>query len=225
MTLQIIGAGFGRTGTSSVRSALSVLGYPCYHMFDLLFAPEARGHLGFWRDLVGRDDVSDVDWSTVFADYKATIDFPAAPFWRELSEAYPEAKVLLTHHVRGAGAWYDSTYETIYAEMKRGSESSFGRTFIEMMNGLVWNGMLQGVMEDREAAIALYRAHTEEVRDTIPAERLLVLSADEGWEPLCAFLGHQMPEEPFPRSNDRDAMNQMLSRLQAIQRFSSARSA
>src|SRR5262245_33965776 len=111
MALELIGAGLGRTGTLSLKAALERIGYrPCYHMIEVLTAPERAQH---W---LGRAQDGTHDWDTIFAGYRATVDWPAAAFWRELLVRYPDAKVLLSR--RDADRWYDSVMNTIYPVMK-----------------------------------------------------------------------------------------------------------
>jgi hypothetical protein len=114
MTLKIIGAGFGRTGTASTCAALSQLGLPCYHMYEVIENKANKGHLDFWNNVANTPADTPHDWNRVFANYTAVVDNPAACVWRQLLEAYPDAKVLLTLHPKGADAWYESTIDTIY---------------------------------------------------------------------------------------------------------------
>src|SRR5262249_29258736 len=139
--------------------------------------------------------------------------------WRELVAAYPDAKVLLTLHPKGADAWYDSTIETIYF-----SETSwqfgvlkiftpFGRKFGEMARKLMWQRSHRGTMNNRAAATARYNQLIDEVKAAIPSERLLIYSSDQGWEPLCAFLGVPVPSGDFPRVNDRASMKKDIATM------------
>lgn len=211
MPLKIIGAGFGRTGTTSVAEALRQLGYPCYHMKDVLFDPRHKGDVDFW---LGVDETTPQDaWERVFAGYTATVDFPGCAAWRALARAFPQARVLLTLHPKGAEGWYDSTVRTIYQGTGLGASTEFGGKVNAMLDRLVWNGMLQGAMASRETALARYEAHIAEVRAEIAPERLLVFSADQGWAPFCAFLGHPVPDRPFPNVNSGDEMGRRLRRL------------
>ena len=104
IAMKVIGAGFGRTGTLSLKAALERLGFdPCYHMVEL----PKQGHGPFWKEAARKRARGEpVDWDAVFGDYRATVDFPGADFYAELVEAYPEAKVVLT--VRDPHKWYDS---------------------------------------------------------------------------------------------------------------------
>jgi Sulfotransferase domain len=192
--LKIIGAGFGRTGTLSLKYALEELGFrPCYHMTELFSKPGASE---MW-EAIARG--APVDWNTVFAGYQATVDWPACAFYKELMQAYPEAKVLLT--VREPEKWYESARNTIYQVTDRNRLSPHAR----MINSLIWEGTFDCRFEDKAYAIAIFQRHIEEVRQFVPAEKLLVYAVKEGWEPLCAFLGVKVPvDTPFPHLNDRE---------------------
>ena len=146
-----------------------------------------------------------VDWDTLFAGYRATVDVPGCMFYRELLEKYPEAKVILT--VRDPERWYDSAAQTLYfarnalprwAAMLNPRMRDFQR-----MIGRLWDGMFRGRFEDRAFAIDAFNRHNEQVRQDVPADRLLVYEVSQGWGPLCAFLGVPVPEgKPFPHLND-----------------------
>ncbi len=219
MTLEIIGAGFGRTGTLSVYTALRQLGFPCYHMFEVLENKENKTHLDFWRKVANEAAGTQHPWEQVFSKYTATLDNPASCVWRELLAAYPDAKVVLTVHPRGADIWYESTLDTIYFTETMWQfkvlkfATSFGRKFGDMCHKLIWQRMHRGTMNDRDQAIAHYHHHIAEVKAAVPPDRFLVFSADQGWNPLCAFLGVPVPESAFPNVNDRAAIKKTLSKL------------
>src|ERR1019366_10169355 len=105
--LKIIGAGFGRTGTRSLKEALEILGVGrCYHMVELFEHPE---HVPHWEAAARNEQV---DWNAIFHGYQATIDWPGCTFYKSLMATYPTAKVLLS--VRDPEKWYDSVKSTIY---------------------------------------------------------------------------------------------------------------
>ncbi len=219
MSLKVIGAGFGRTGTLSTCAALNQLGFPCYHMFEVLQNRQNASHLGFWRDVANSEPGVQHDWEQVFAHYAAAVDNPACCVWRELMEAYPDAKVLLTLHPRGAEAWYESTIDTIYASNRMWQfkvlefATPFGRKFGDMTRKLIWQRSHKGTMEHREQAIAHYNRHIADVKAAVRPERLLVFSADQGWKPLCDLLGVAVPDTPFPNVNDRAAIKKTLRQM------------
>lgn len=226
--LDVLGAGFPRTGTSSLKAALERLGIaPCGHMTTILFDPSRAKP---WIDAWARTQRGEaVDWPSAIQDDRATVDAPAYFFWRELVAAYPDAKVILS--IRDPQRWYDSVKETIYfssgpgadperlagapPEVRAGIEA-----IAELGRAAFWDGMFGGRFLDRDHAIPVFEAHNAAVRAALPPERLLVWEASEGWAPLCAFLGVPAPDEPFPRVNDRE---QFRERLTAVPDFASWR--
>ena len=89
MALKIIGAGFGRTGTLSVYTALNQLGFPCYHMFEVLENKNNKSHLNFWRKVANTAPGTQHPWDEVFSAYTATVDNPACCVWREAVDGLP----------------------------------------------------------------------------------------------------------------------------------------
>lgn len=196
MALEIIGAGFGRTGTSSLKVALEHLGFgPVHHMFEVRDNPHL---LPPWQAFVeGRG----IDWETAFAGYRAQVDWPGAACWRELARDFPRAQVILT--VRNPDDWFDSVEATILQLLSaRGQHpDAHVNALVEMAYKLIDQGVFDGRMSDRAHAIAVFNAHIEEVKATIAPERLLVFDVSEGWEPLCAFLRCPVPAITFPKLN------------------------
>jgi hypothetical protein len=222
MPLKIIGAGFGRTGTMSTYAALNQLGFPCYHMIEAAQNKANLSHMDFWRKVAQTPPGTQHDWEEVFAGYTAAVDNPACCVWRELLQAYPDAKVLLTLHPGGADAWYESTIDTIYRTETMWEfrvldlVSSLARKRGEVLRKLIWQRSHKGTMSDRNAAIAHYHAHVAAVKSAVPHDRLLVFSTDQGWAPLCTFLGVAVPDTPFPNVNDR---SQIKSQIRKAARF------
>jgi hypothetical protein len=210
--MRVIGAGFGRTGTMSLKAGLEQLGFgPCYHMLDLIEHPE-RAPL--WQAAV---DGEDVDWDAAFRGYRSTVDWPGATFYRELAARYPDAKVVLT--VRDPGHWYDSTLNTIYAVREAGMRGELDLDsadvtatpeVMRMIGGLIWEGTFHGRFLDRAYAIRMFNRHNEAVMETVPRERLLVHEISDGWEPLARFLDVERPDTEFPRLNDTEAFRRMV---------------
>jgi hypothetical protein len=219
MALKIIGAGFGRTGTLSVYTALKELGFPCYHMFEVLKNEENKSHLDFWRQVANSEPDTQHDWEQVFSKYTAAVDNPACCVWKELLVAYPDAKVVLTLHPKGAEAWYESTIDTIYFTENMWQfkvlkfATPFGRKMGDMSRKLIWQRNHKGTMNDRAKAIAHYNQHIVNVKAAVPPDRLLVFSADQGWEPLCRFLGVPVPDSKFPNVNDRTAIKKTVREI------------
>ncbi len=207
MPLSVIGAGFGRTGTMSLKLALEALGCGrCYHMVEVFPNPAAPG---LWLQAVAG---TLGDWEKIFADYGCTTDVPGCMFYRELAEAYPEAKLILT--VRDPEAWYRSTQKTIFAEATH-DRIAGNPELQEMMEKLVF-GLFQGRVHEHDHCIAAFQRHNAEVIASIPPERLLVYDIAEGWGPLCAFLGKPVPDRPFPLSNtSEEFVNRRLPEAEA----------
>jgi hypothetical protein len=196
MALEIVGAALGRTGTNSLKLALEQLGFgPCHHMFEVRDHPD---QLPYWQ-AAARGELP--DWDSVFANYRACVDWPSARFWREIAAHYPDAKVLLT--TRDPDKWFDSVHATIYPVVKswQAREPGHFRDAMEMAWQIVGEQTFRGRLDDRDHAIAVFRAYEEEVRRTIAPERLLAYDVSQGWAPLCAFLEVPVPETPFPRTN------------------------
>ena len=213
--MQIIGAGFGRTGTMSLKAALEQIGFgPCYHMLEVFKHPS---HIKTW---LAAAEGQEVDWVSLLGEYQAGLDYPLSVFYKELMGVYPEAKVILT--VRDPQRWYESTLETIYqgAALPDWALRILPpyRDFIKMVRTAVWEGLFEGRSEERAYAINVFENWVIEVKRTVPAEKLLIFSVKDGWEPLCTFLGVSVPDKPFPHINDR----KMTKRLFLLARLGGA---
>ncbi|MBO6886113.1 MAG: hypothetical protein JJ869_21415 [Marivita sp.] len=198
MTLQIIGSGFGRTGTMSTKMALEELGFgPCHHMVEVMGNPDQPAH---WHALAGGHDV---EWAQVFAGFTSQVDFPGAAYWQDMRVAFPDAKVI--HTERPEDDWWASYSKTIGKFFAHYKSLPVPPPLIELfgtMEILLVDGVFGGL--DRESSVAAYRRNNEKVRATVPADRLLVFTPTDGWEPLCRFLDVPIPATAFPRSNARD---------------------
>jgi hypothetical protein len=196
MPLEIIGPGFGRTGTNSLKLALEHLGFgPCHHMFEVRDNPEL---LPNWEAAARGEKV---DWNKVFASYRSQVDWPGARFWRELAAHFPKAKVILT--VRDPDEWFDSTQATIWPfAMARGKHPTpHANAIAEMAYQLVAIQTFDERMLERAHATQVFKRHIAEVQGEISADRLLTIDLRDGWEPLCEFLGVEVPDIPFPKTN------------------------
>ena len=197
MTLQVIGAGLGRTGTFSLKLALNQLGLgPTHHMSELF--PNMATQVPLWTEAVkGRPD-----WTAIYQGYNSAVDWPTASFYPELRAAYPSAKFVLT--ARDAESWADSFSETIHKAMTAPMDAAppERKAWFEMARAVLAKAGVTADL-DRAGQIAAYRAHNQAVKAAIPASHLLVYDVRQGWEPLCEFLGVTAPETPFPKTNDR----------------------
>jgi len=206
MPLKVIGAGFGRTGTMSLKLALEQLGFgPCYHMAEVMTRP---GHDTMWLALA-KGEAS--DWRPILEGFNSTVDWPTTYFWRRLAADNPDAKIILT--LRDPEAWYRSAAATIFGRMLEFETLRAGdgaeaidparRRHMEMVNTIIVENTFGGSL-DKENAIRVFTAHNDAVRREIPPERLLVYETGQGWEPLCRFLGVAVPETTYPRVNTTD---------------------
>jgi hypothetical protein len=199
MALQVIGAGFGRTGTLSLKLALEQLGFgPCHHMAEVFAHPET---IPMWIAAAdGRPD-----WAAIFDGYASAVDWPTATFYRELAEAYPDAKVILTE--RDPESWFASTQATIFGlDLPPDSDDPW-----TIMVGKVIAELFGRQMHDKARVIGVYQAHNARVREAIPPERLLVYQVSEGWAPLCAFLDAPVPDSPMPKVNSTEEFRARLA--------------
>ncbi len=193
MGLKIIGAGLGRTGTTSLKLALEeLLGGRCYHMLEVRERPDDAD---VWGDAYGGELPH---WETFFAGYEAAVDWPSAPFWLELSEAFPDAPVLLS--VRDADSWWQSVSSTIFIAL--------ATYFAPDAPDDGWTRMGRGMMtrftpawQDEPAAKAAYLAYNDHVRANAPPGRLVEWRPGDGWEPICSALAMDVPDHPFPHVN------------------------
>jgi hypothetical protein len=208
MALKVIGAGFGRTGTATLRDVLETLGFgPCHHMRDLIVDP---AKVTPWARLARGETVN---WDEVFAGYNSACDWPSADFYRELASHYPEAKVILT--VRDPEAWYRSCSKTIFSELNPVIHK--GESDLSQAMRAILTRNFGGHADDPDICISAFKRHAEEVRRTIPADRLLVYEVSEGWEPLCRFLGKSIPDSAFPVTNTTEGWRSTAAkRLQAL---------
>jgi hypothetical protein len=202
MALKVVGAGLGRTGTASLQAALEqLLDARCYHMLEVFGKPEVART---WSRAVDGDFP---DWEEFLGDYRATVDWPAAAFWRELSDAYPDAIVLLS--TRDADDWWQSASNTIFQAIQRDAPPG---TPLEVEREMILN-LLHGRFtlnwDDADAAKAAFLRHNADVRANAPAGRLVEWHPGDGWGPLCAALELPEPDAPFPHLNTTDEFRLM----------------
>jgi hypothetical protein len=198
MSLTVIGTGFGRTGTDSMREALTMLGFgPCHHMYEVM---EHAQQKRLWRGLAKGERP---DWDQLFAGYKSCVDWPSAYYWRDLIQAYPKARVILTW--RSPESWWESFQNTILPAIADSKDQD------SLGVALVAKQVFGGRPQDRAHAIRVYEANVQAVLNTVPAERLLIHKLGDGWGPLCAHLGVPVPDEPYPARNTTQEFRAALS--------------
>jgi len=201
--LRVVGAGLGRTGTHSLKVALErLLGAPCYHMAEVFKRPQ---DIPVWNAAIKGEPI---DWRALFADYAAVVDWPAAAFWPQIAEVFPDAIILLS--VRDADGWWKSASGTIFSmglrkprpddDAGRGLPSHLPPGFPQMVSGMFRDTFSPDYLEEA-AAKAAFDRHNADVRKRAPANRLVEWRVTDGWAPLAAALGVPVPDEPFPLTN------------------------
>jgi len=204
--MKVIGAGVARTGTTSTKAALEELGFdPCY-TFVTLFAK--REHIDLWLAAYAGQPM---DWPQLFADFRATVDWPACDFYEQLMAVYPEAKVVL--NVRDPEKWYESMTNTIWwvhQEEVRAGRGPDTDSFSRLREVMIWQGFFGGKFLDKQHAMGAFERHIQQVKERVPPEKLLVFDVQEGWDPLCRFLNVAVPDKPFPRLFDTAAFRELV---------------
>lgn len=204
MTLRVLGVGFGRTGTESLKMAVEILGYgPCHHMKVVLSDPDQEA---LWRRVV---DGAEITWEEAYAGYNSAVDFPTCYFWREVAAHYPKAPLILT--VRSSESWYASMTKSIFPILEKVTDpDSIGIKMIKQ-------GTFDGKIDDPDHTIAVYEKHNADIQAAFSSERLLIYELGSGWEPLCEFLGKPIPNEEYPHSNTGEEFNEFFDRRLARQ--------
>ncbi len=193
MALRVVGAGVGRTGTTSLQLALEeLLGARCYHMMEVFPQP---GHVEAWHQAV-KGNLP--EWDQLLAGYGAAVDWPVSGFWRELSVAYPDAVVVLSVR-ESPEVWWKSASQTILHVTERRPPRGMEAWFAMYLDFL--RTRFTDRWQDPEAAMAAYARHNDVVRAEIPGERLVEWQPGDGWEPICIALGLPVRADPFPHLN------------------------
>jgi hypothetical protein len=199
MTLKVIGAGLGRTGTVSLKLALEHLGFgPCYHALEI--AASIRTALPLWLAAIDGKP----DWAAIFDGYASTTDYPGCCYWRELLALNPDAKVILT--TRDADGWFESVSATLFAPERL---RRLAGTPMERLNSLFTRDFGDRI-GDRDVLTDYFDRWNQAVIDEVPRDRLLVFSSKDGWAPLCAFLDVPIPSAPYPRVNSREELTERI---------------
>ena len=198
MSIKILGAGFGRTGTNSLKVALEILGLgPCYHMFETGKNPV---HIHIWNKAICGEAV---DWNKLYSGYQSAVDWPTISFIPQLLEAFPRAKVILTR--RDSEEWYESARNTIFEAMLSGDKNPDleGRARTKMSRKLIIENTFSGRYDDKKHCIEVYDRHIQNIRELVNPNDLLEYNINDGWEVLCDFLNVPVPINSFPSTNDR----------------------
>ncbi len=205
--MKLLGVGFGRTGTMSLKGALEELGLPCFHMIDMIVGEQRDRDLAHWIKIA---DGQPVDWDEVFAPWEATVDWPGCSKWEELIVAFPDAPVLLNY--RDFDGFYESVENTILA-VKLAAQSGGLRQDANregpkpelwgVIEKLIWQGDFQGRFQDKDWVRQMYSDRIETIKATVDPDRLILWELGvDGWEPICEKLGLPVPDKPFPHLHD-----------------------
>lgn len=220
MSIKIIGAGFPRTGTTTLKKALETLGYKdTYHFKDLIANPKK---LKYWKEL---ENNSNTNFEELFEGFQATVDFPGYPYYKILLEKYPDAKVILTK--REFEGWYESTLKTIW---KAGPQTVFAK--VVLLSKMIFNSKLRHTFlcikfmrnthlkkafdnnfASKKKAKEVFYKHIEDVKKHVPENKLLIYDVAEGWDSLCDFLDLPIPEEDFPHLNKKENFHEMVKSM------------
>jgi Sulfotransferase domain len=199
MSLKIIGAGFPRTGTTTLKKSLEILGFDkTYHFKDLIANPDK---LKYWLEI---ENTGQTDYAQLFDGYMASVDFPGYPYYKLLMEKYPDAKVILT--LRDFESWYESNFNTIWQVQPTND-------CLEFMHKTYLVKQFDDNFASKEIAEKKFNAHNNEVNEFVPKEQLLVYEVKNGWEPLCSFLDLPIPDESFPHLNKKENFRAMVEKM------------
>ena len=186
-----------KTGTTSLASGLRILGF---NVFD---DPEhVTIHRKQWFDLYFNGVVP--DFTAMYDDVDAVTDLPPAFWFEEILKSFPDAKVILT--VRDSeDVWAESLVN--YLSLVSSVLPNWYRVFPlanVMMN--FYTAMRCAAYGSEDLSMSplykkKYREHNDRVQAVVPADQLLVFNVKQGWQPLCEFLGCEVPSQEFPRSN------------------------
>ena len=203
--MKLINAGLGRTGTTSLKGALEHLGFgPVYHSTDLF---TSREDLALWEAAM---EGAKMDWRAFFAPYEVA-DWPVGLFYKEIIRAHPEAKVMLS--VRDPEGWFESISGTLKQVRNLNLPIPQVQRIKNFLEVYAVNGLFKGKVNDKTFMMDFFERHTQEVKAFVGEENLLVYSVKEGWEPLCDFLDVPVPDEPFPRLNQRGGIRELVMKM------------
>jgi len=226
--LEVIGAGFPRTGTMSTRAALEhLLEGPVYH--DFVPIGERPDHVPLWMKMFKSGQLDPEVEVNILQGFRGGLDTAIIIFYKELMELYPSAKVLLT--VRDPHKWFVSMtnlreitgtvalkqpYVSVLRMMGLGLFVDFLVRIQEPDMPGIQGRINRALAAGEEEAVAVFNAHVEEVRAHVPSEKLLIFEAKEGWEPLCSFLKLSIPAIPFPNVNGHSELIRVFSLIRLV---------
>nr|XP_009862167.1 uncharacterized protein LOC104266799 [Ciona intestinalis] len=204
--MKVIYAGYTKTGTKSMTAVFHEFGYKTY---DWL---ENSWYLGKDWERIIKEGGTVEDFRRMYKGVDAVVDVPCYIYWEQISEAFPEAKIIIT--IRDDESWiralrkqlYSMVTDYVYISMQLLSYSGWQHFKFYRVCGLAafgsvpvnwpWNLKFNEMTFKR-----LYRTHNCYVLQNAPKDKLLVLNFKDGWGPICEFLGEKVPDKPFPHAN------------------------
>lgn len=221
--LQVIGVGLPRTGTASFSEALRILlDGPVHHGGTQLTAG-AKTELPSWIKLLSHyPPEGEADRKLIFDilkqrydGYAALTDPTVSGVVEELMELYPDAVVICTD--RDCEGWVKSM-----ESVQNASTMWFLRFvlfplpgmghFVNYIN-LRRDNWVHVYGEKEPVSSKSYYGHQEYLERVVPKDKLLFYHVKEGWEPLCRALGKEVPDVPFPRINDGEAIDRLAKKM------------
>lgn len=207
--MKVICAGFPKTGTKTLNAALTELGYNC---FDYL---ENYRFLGDEWTKIFKEGGTTEDFRKMFENIDAVMDIPCCHFWEEIHKAFPDAKIIFSERA-SEDAWWKSmnnqltsNNSSIVVQAMRYLSPSF-----RMMNAygiqlcmavfrldFSSSGWFKPTPRNELLLRKAYRTHNTYLLKTAPKDKLFIINFEDGWEPLCQFLGVPVPNTPFPHKN------------------------
>tara|TARA_B100001996_G_scaffold285172_1_gene225451 strand:+ start:996 stop:1721 length:726 start_codon:yes stop_codon:yes gene_type:complete len=210
--MKIICAGWGRTGTRSLKYALEyLLKEPSYHMQNILLSKKDATK---WHNSIFKNNEK-FNWEDIYKGYGACLDFPSCNYYKELMDYYPDAKVILT--VRDNESWIKS-WNVLNNQILKSFTFRFAakipKTSFKLQKDihnkmiLGRDGAFKGAKSDKER-MEQFDVWNKSVIEYVPKDRLLIYQVKDGWEPLCNFLNVPIPDIAFPYKNKTKNMGHM----------------
>lgn len=206
--MKVIGCGFGRTGSMSMKIALEQLGVgPCHHMDEVIANPAEQ--LPYW---LAASKGEKINWNDALKGYESCVDWPTAAYWPVLAKHFPEAKILLT--TRSAESWYNSISKTIFKIMGDATNASGNEPnpFGEMLQHMILENTFNGDITDRDHCINVFNKNVQAVKDSFSGNKLFIYNIGDGWEGLCKWLDVPVPDIPFPRTNNQQEFFELVEK-------------
>ncbi|KAI1266267.1 hypothetical protein F5Y18DRAFT_25057 [Xylariaceae sp. FL1019] len=232
--LVIIHAALFRMGTTSLAQAYRTLGYTVHHGVDdirgnpwVLIEQAAEATWPTIPRATKRPPYTRQDWDTLWGSKYDIVTDLASPFVPQLLEAYPNAKVVVVQ--RDFESWWPSFRSQLLTTLFTHPLVGIGLFLEWHINGVRAGYAMRKVhfgffgarnLDEIEAnARDTYERYYKTVREMVPPERRLEYKMGDGWEPLCAFLGKDVPDIPFPQLNVRRSRRKgALPRRERIKR-------